>query len=51
MSISNKLRLLKKLWFYEEGAKGNTDLAGQIVYEFASKKQDKIIKKLYSILI
>ena len=44
MSISNKLRLLKKLWFYEEGAKGNTDLAGQIVYEFASKKQDKIIK-------
>ena len=44
MSVSNKLRLLKKLWFYEEGAKGNTDLAGQIVYEFASKKQDKIIK-------
>ena len=44
MSISNKLRLLKKLWFYEEGAEGNTDLAGQIVFEFASKKQDQIIK-------
>ena len=44
MSVSNKLRLLKKLWFYEEGAEGNTDLAGQIVFEFASKKQDQIIK-------
>jgi len=44
MSVSNKLRLLKELWFYEEGAKGNTDLAGQIVYEFAGKDREQIIK-------
>ena len=29
MSISNKLRLLKNLWFFEEGAKGNADFSSK----------------------
>tara|TARA_B100000902_G_scaffold207319_1_gene197442 strand:- start:3200 stop:3889 length:690 start_codon:yes stop_codon:yes gene_type:complete len=44
MSIANKFRLLKKLCVYEEGAKGNTDLAGQIVFEFSEKEREQIIK-------
>ena len=44
MSISNKLRLLKNLWFFEEGAKGNADLAGQIVFEFSESSREQVIK-------
>ena len=44
MSISNKLRRLKNLWFFEEGAKGNADLAGQIVFEFSESSREQVIK-------